>query len=756
VGTTGNAAFDAYYDSGVSALVSGGRITPTWSPDNRNLAFLDGPPDDRRAWQIDLVTGDRRELVDVATMRSAIEAVTGVNPPGSGLPFTDLAYRADNAVLVHVGADSFVIDLESGSVVPHLPQSIGPGTFYDARYAAFDPMPVFEVPSPDGLHLLGIRNHNVVVRSALDGREVFLTRDGTAENQWHIDAVDEALALFTPELSAVTNWSPEGGRIAAYQVNYSGVKAIPQVHNLKRTDEVVYRYFACAGGTFERSTLYVLDVFGSAPVELDLGDTTNSYLLHAGWFPGGQKSLVFRLSRDCLVADVLIADAASGEVRKVFTERGETFLRTFHDVYTGRKLGLWITPDGERLIWISERSGTKQLYLYDLSGVLVRQLTSGDYPIDYVVRIGSEFVYLTAHSDSDRPYDTHLQRVPLDGGVVETITEDSGVHAAQFSPNVDYFIDTWSRPDQPPTSSLRRTDGTHVALLSKADSSQLHSLGWEPPREFKVTAADGLTELWGTMYFPNDFDETSTYPLIEHIYGGPYWAVAPHTFEYLWYTKFSQALAQFGYVVAMVDARGTPERSKMFHDYICNNWAGSVQDHAKSMHEITERNSFLSRDRIGIFGHSWGGYFAFRCLADHPEIYRAAVAYAPAFDVYAAMYYESYLGFPQQNRTSYQAAETYRLADRVEGDLMIACGSSDHFQWSDAVKMSEALIQVGKSHEFVVLPEQGHFFDPRHDRYFWRKVAAFFARTLHPASEYEMKWSSGDMTAPAQQTTPRW
>jgi dipeptidyl-peptidase-4 len=756
VGTTGHSAFDAYYDAGLSALTSDGTGGPAWSPDGAALAYLDGELAERRAWQIDLQTGQRCELLDVESTRAAIEAEVGIKPQGKGLPFVELAFVRPGVVRAQMDGQTLAIDLATGAITLQPALEAPVRYFDDTRIAAFDPMPVPEVPSPDGEYFLFTRDHNLAVRSTVDGREVFLTQDGCAVNPWRFDVIDPVVTLFTPN-PTVVNWSPDGSRIAAYRDDYAGVKTIPQVHNLKRVDEVVYRYFASAGGPLERTTLWVLDVFGRSPVQLDLGDTTDSYLVHAGWVSDGEELLVFRLSRDCKTADIFLANAKSGVVRHVFSESGETFLRTFHDVYTGRKLGLWIAPDRSHWVWASERSGFNQLYLYNLEGTLLRQLTEDDFPVQYVSRIDLEHVYFTAHSDRQRPYDSHLHRVAMNGGTAEKLTEDQGVHTAQFSPVGDFFIDTWSRPDQPPASTLRRADGTLVALLSTSNKNRLNEIGWVPPREFTVNAADDQTELWGTMFFPNDFDQNETYPLIEHIYGGPYWAVAPHTFEHLWYTKWSQALAQLGYVVVMVDARGTPGRSKAFHDFIVNNWTGSIDDHAEAMGRLAAREGFLDATRIGIFGHSWGGYFAFRCLSDRPDIYKAAVSYAPAFDVYAALYYESYLGFPQYNRRAYEAAETFPRARDLQGALMLACGTGDHFQWSDTVKMAESLIQAEKQYEFVVLPGQAHFFDPSHDRHFWRKVANFFMRHLQPASHYESLWAADEWVAmPTQQTTPRW
>jgi dipeptidyl aminopeptidase/acylaminoacyl peptidase len=739
MGTTGIPAFDAYYDAGLTALVTGGTVVPAWSPDGSVLAYLDGPADDRRGWRVEVATGARGQLADVAAVRAAIGALTGETPPGRGLPFARIRFVSGRVVAFSAGDAALTLDLDSGAVAPEPvnPHAV-PRPFF--RVAPIeDPWPALEIPSPDGLHLLSTRDGNIVLRSTADGRAIPLTADGTGEVQWRVDYSDPTLGWSGTGLP-VANWSPDGSRIAVSRVDLRGVGQMPKIHHLKRSDEVVSRYAAKAGGVLERMTLHVLDTYGRPPVEIDLGDPADRYPAHAAWFSSGQELLVFTLSRDCLRADVYIADANTGQTRHVLTEAGPTFVRILHDVYFGRKLGLWLVPGEEHLLWLSDRTGFKQLYLYDLAGNLVRQLTDGAGPVDYVQLIAAGHAYYTAHSDPDRPYDLHLHRVPLAGGRPERLTEHEGQHTVAFAPGGAAFADTWSKPDQPPVSVLRRADGTLLCQLSAADRSGLEARGWVPPREFTTLAADGEIELWGTMYFPDGFDPGRTYPVIDHIYAGAQWAFAAHAFEPDWPARpeagapscaaaYSQALAQLGYVVVMVDGRGTPERTKAFHDFIVGNW-GDVADHAGTIRQLCARESFLDGDRVGVYGHSWGGYHAFRCLVDHPDVYRAALCSAPGFDVYALLLYESYLGFPQQNPAAYRAAEVFRRAGEVKGELMIVNGTADHFTFTDGIKMAEALIQAGKAHEFVLLPEQIHDYDRAHDGYLWRKAADFFGRAL--------------------------
>lgn len=731
---TGHPRFDRVYD-GFDHLVSGGTITPVWSPDGKSLAFVEGPAEDRRGWLVDLATGDIAPLIaDIPALRTAVREATGETPAGRGLPFAGLAFTAARRVTVTVGTAQVAIELDSGAVAKQPEDSVA-DAYLGASEAArrtpreflrtqplTDPVPAREVPSPDGAWLASTVDGNIIARSTIDGRSLPWTTDGTPEHEYRFDLVDPMLSTLGMA-HPVCNWSPDGSRLAVYRVDNRGVHLAPQVHYLKREEEVVQRYHGQAGGPLERTTLQVLDSYRHSTVELDLGDTSDTYPVHAAWLPDGTQLLVFALSRDCRRVRVLLADARTGTTRPVLSEESATFLRIHHDVYFGRKLGLFLTPDGTHLLWLSERSGWKHLYLYNIEGTLVRQLTDGDWPVDYVHRIDSEYAYITAHLDQSRPYDTHLARVPLAGGPVEQLSRDAGVHSMTFAPNGAALIDSWWTPDQPPRSVLRRTDGSLLSELSTADTSQLT---WTPPQQFTVIAADGETELWGVMYFPADFDETQQYPLIEYIYGGPQIAISAHSFLGA-FNKVALALAQLGYVTIVLDGRGTPERSKAFHDVVYGDWTtGIVSDHAAAVQQLKDRHTFIAAAKVGVIGHSWGGYSAFRLAAERPDIYTAAVSSAPGFDPYSSVLYECYLGLPQTNRAAYRNAETYPLAERMQAAFLLACGSSDHVTWIDSMKMSEALIRAGKEHEFVVLPEQVHGFDSAHDAYFWRKVATFF------------------------------
>jgi dipeptidyl aminopeptidase/acylaminoacyl peptidase len=727
------------YRDGIEAAVVGGTVLPCWSPDGKHLAYLDGNAEDRTGWLVELSTGTRTPLSDdVDALRDAVRSATGVTPPGRGLPFDYVVFAGPTTLLTGIGAVQLLWELGTGAVTP-IPAESATDTFfgvsesarrtprpYQRAVATLDPQPATELVTPNGQWLLSTYEGNVMRRDVVDGRRVALTTEGTPEIDYRFDWSDPALAA-VGMASAVCNVSPDSQRLAVYRVDNRLVARRPVTHHLQRDDEVVFRHAARAGGAVERYSLHVLDLVSRGLVDIDLGEGDSTYPLPVAWTPDNRQLVVAVFSRDCRTARVLIADAATGSSRELFTETGDTFLRTHQDLYFAKKTGLFLTPDGGTLLWFSERSGYKHLYQYDIDGAFVRPLTAGDFPVDDVLLVTDSHVYLTAHSDPARPYDVHVVRVSLTDGRVERLTEGEGVHRALFAPAGEAFVDTWSTPAQPPRSTVRTADGAHLCDLS---TGRLEGLPWTPPQQFTVTAADGATELWGVMFFPADFDQSTTYPLIEYVYGGPQVAAAPHSFGGH-FAREAHALAQLGFVTVVLDGRGTPGRSKAFHDVVYKSWSsGIVSDHPVAIEQLRERHSFIRPGGVGVIGDSWGGHSAFRLAAERPDLYAAAICSGPGFDPWSSILYEPYLGLPQDDPAPYEAAACVSDAVRQQAEVLIVTGTADFFSFGDAVKVSEQLIRAGKQHELAILPGQLHSFDSAHDNYVGRKYAAFFARHL--------------------------
>ena len=727
-------------------LVIGGRVTPNWMPDGSSFWIAEGGPNDRQIMRIDPAANSSEPLFDTVRLRAAIAEETGQEPAGQGVPFKTFYFAGPNSVAFALDGINFTLDLDSyaltsSPVVPPSPFSFeflkseaertAPGMYMRERFQGLGKLASPEAMSPDGKWVAGVDDNNLTLRGTIDGMAYAMTEDGTDEAFWDVEA-----ALWRP-------WSPDGRVLAVTKQYADGLPKIPTIKWLQPLETVTEAYTIPAGSKLYRAELYLFDVVSRRPLPVDLGDTTDKYVRIFGWTPDSSELIVALYNRVLSAVDIVAVNGWTREVRPVLSESSETFLTNHHEAIWAADTGFNMLPDGSGFIWNSERSGWDHLYLYDINGKLQRQLTDGDWPVVEVQRIDQEggWVYFSCHRDQKRPYDTHLCRVGLDGRGLAQLTEGEGMHSVNISPSNQFFTDTYSSVNSPPRTELRTVDGELIDVLAEADVSRLEAAGWVPPREYVVKAADGETDLWVTVYFPNDFESSRKYPVVEYIYAGPQTTWRPMDFGDAVPTvlaasmNFPRALAQLGFIVVSLDARGTPERSKAFHDTVYMNWGQfEIDDHAGALRQLGQRLPFIDLDRVGIMGGSWGGHFTFRALTQASDVYKAGISSMPGYDSRRFTLYETYLGMPQDNPAGYDAADALNLAPQLKGALLQIGGINDTGTQADVFKMSELLIRLGKQHEMFIYPNTGHGVIGATGRYDLDLKKRFFIDQLNPGS----------------------
>ena len=622
------AAYQRHLDFG--SLIEGGRINPNWMPGGNSFWYAEGGPQHTVIHRVDPIAGTVEELFDTPRLRAALTEALGHEPAGLGVPFRQLSFAGDSSVQFTVEGQTFVLDLDTYAVErQRQPSSLAlvsylvseteratPKTFVREVFQGLGPRPYPERLSPDGQWFVGLDNHNLTLRATVDGRVVPLTDDGNEFEQWDVETT-----LWNP-------WSPDSQRLVVARIDSRGLPRIPTIKWLKPLEEAEFIPTMLAGGELYETRLHILDLHTRTPMPVQQDTTADYYYRVLTWLPDGSEVVFARYNRVMNRVDIQAADAATGAVRTLATETSETFVTHHHDSVWGSRTGFWLLPDASGFILASERDGWRHLYLYDLDGDPIRRLTEGDFPVESVVSVDQEngWVYFTAQTDPERPYDLHLNRVTLDGTDWSQLTEGKGRHTVAMAPSQDYFVDTYSSVDTPPRTVLRRAGGELVRTLSEANISRLQQVGWTPPREIVVKAADGQTDLWVTMYLPHDFDPARRYPVVEYIYGGPQTTIRPMDFggdpfglgsDFSRMANFNRALANMGFVVVILDARGAPGRSKAFHDVIVKNWGKPVvADHAAAIRQLIDRFDFLDGDRVGIMGASLGRLLFDAC---HPR-----------------------------------------------------------------------------------------------------------------------------------------
>jgi dipeptidyl aminopeptidase/acylaminoacyl peptidase len=646
------------------------------------------------------------ELLDVARTRQALEAVCARDLPGQGLPFQSLDWVDGDTTEIRFMVDErwCVLDLSS----------------YSARLASDDevdrwqrrqprvvrrgiypgPRRVYEVPSPDGRWFADVNDDDLWLRSARSDDSTRVTWDGTPEYGWDVEGL---------------RWSPDSHRLALFKVDRRGVLTIPLVRWTLPDTPVESRPYSRAGEPLPQPELHVVDARDGSAVPVDVGDGGEPYLHVVGWHPDGREVYLLRVNRLVNHLSLLGVDPNTGTSRIILSERSETFLwgLDFLHGYTPRVAHL--LPDGERVLWKSERDGLARLYMYSLNGDLEQVISPDSLDVDLVEFVDEPhgWIYFSARMlHAKDPYDIALYRAPLAGGSPERL-----LHLPQSWDRIeptrsgDFFLVTRASIDQPPTLELRRADGRLVRELWRADLSRLRNLGWRPPERFTALAADGVTELHGLIFRPTTFDPTRSYPVLEDIYAGPQ---LMHTPRAMWWFNFmfSQWLAEHGFIVVILDGRGTPGRGKAFQDVVHGRFGTfEIADHAAALEQAAAVRPFMDLDRVGIFGRSWGGYFVLRALLTRPDLYEVGVASAPVVDpMHMRVSVEPYMGcLPADCPDAYEAGSNTALAGELAGKLLLIHGTRDDgAPFGESLRMVNALIAAGRPFDFLPIPEADH------------------------------------------------
>ncbi len=710
------------------SYVKGGSIEPHWMADRSSFWYAEGSPANTVIYKVDPKANTKTPLFDTARLRQALTPLLGHEPPYQGLPFDTFAFvdEGEQAVRFTVEDKEFILQLDTYTITraPALSEQ---------EKSRLVPQRG-EVPSPDRRWFAGVKEHNLWLRSTYDGRSVQITSDGVEDYEWTVRSWrDEA------------KWSPDSFELAVKRVDYRKVPKIPIVHWLKPTEEVEWgRYPRKAGMPMEQTELFIIDILSKREVRVDTGADLDQRIYLLGWQRDGSDLLFLRTDRYYKKLDVMVANPTTGSTRIVLTET--------HEAYGEFQLQgrFTLLEDGKRFIWLSDRDGWKHLYLYDMEGRLIRRLTQGEFPVARVVAVDEKagWVYFVAQGDKQRPYDTHLYRVNLEGKGFARLTEATGqhdiqifgtiLHEIQFSPSKWFFLDTHSSVDRPPSVELRRADGKLLQTLSKANIDALKELQWRPPEEFMVKAADGKTDLYGVLYKPYDFDPEKKYPVIEWIYGAM--NLVPRTFTGRGYREvedvWPQAMAQLGFVTFIVDGRGPfirGTRGREFERVTYGNFGRyEIPDHVATLKQLAEKRSYMDLSRVGIIGLSLGGYYAIRGMLQAPDVYHVGIAVAPITDLYEHANY-IWLGPPQDNKEAYEYASNLRLAGNLKGKLLLIHGTSDTaVPFSHTVKMVEALNRAEKLYDLIVLPEWDHWGSNMMESYRLEAYRRYFQEHLKP------------------------
>ncbi|WP_301202837.1 DPP IV N-terminal domain-containing protein [uncultured Parabacteroides sp.] len=451
------------------------------------------------------------------------------------------------------------------------------------------------------------------------------------------------------------------------------------------------------------------------------------------WLGDNNRFFVTRSSRDLHRIDICSYTVGQDSIRPIIEER----MNTYQEVRPLAAVG-----NGKELIQWSERDGWVHLYLYDGEGNLKNRITRGPWHVDQIVKVdeAKRLVYFLANGkDKDEnPYYEHLYRVGLDGSGLQQVTPGDYFHMARIDDDAAFVVNNYSRVNTIPRTDLMDASGRKLMTLEESDFSQLLAAGYQFPEPFKVKAADGVTDLYGVMYKPFNFDSTALYPIIDYVYPGPQVEATVYPFSRM--SVRTDRLAQAGFVVITVGNRGGhPSRSKWYHNFGYGNLRDyGLADQKAAIEQLANRYPFIDINRVGIHGHSGGGFMSTAAILQYPDFFKVAVSCAGNHDnrIYNRWWSETHHGVKEvvsekgDTTFVYNIKTNEEIAPRLKGHLMLVHGDIDNnVHPGNTLRVADALIRAGKRFDMLLLPQQRHGFGDMDEYFYWRMVD-YFSRNL--------------------------
>jgi dipeptidyl aminopeptidase/acylaminoacyl peptidase len=727
-----------------AALVTGAGVRPTWLDDGR-FWYRSTVPNGTAFFIVDPARRTRQAVFDQTRLAAALAAASGGRVDGNQLPFQTFELAKDSrSISVSVQNRRWRCDLQL--------YTCAPGDSGRTSQRA----PQNSSTSPDGRWAVYIKDYNLWAKDLTSGAETQLTTDGVKDFGYATDN-----AGWTHSERPVVTWSPDSRQIATFQHDGRGVRdmnlvatnvGVPRLQSWKYPlpgDSVIFRIsrVIISQGPDGRPRVVRLQM----PPDQHRS-TVSDHVACGGaicdvqWYPDGSHLAFISSSRDHKRAWFRIASAQTGAVRTLFEEQSATQIGD-----ASLTENLWrVLPASNELIWWSQRDNWLHLYLYDLTtGQLKNRITSGEGNVDDIVRVDEKtrtIYFMGSGKEAGRdPYFQHLYRIGMDGRGQTLLTPDNANHVVSMSPDGRHFVDTYSTPNTPPVTVLRDKNGRLVQTLERADISRLLATGWKPPTPVRMKARDGKTDIYGLMYTPSTLDSTRKYPIVNQIYPGPQsGSVGTRSFSPA--RGDNQALAELGFVVVQIDGMGTPGRSKEFADaYYGRMGDNTIPDQVAGMRELATRYRFIDIEKVGIWGHSGGGFATASAMFRHADFFDVGVAQSGNHDNrnYEDDWGERYQGLLVRNGPSdnYADEANQTHAAKLKGKLLLAHGAmDDNVPPYNTTLVADALIKAGKDFDLLIFPNARHGYGADNN-YMMRRRWDYFVRNLlgaEPPKEYQI------------------
>lgn len=717
-----------------SRLVTGDEVSPTFLKDGNRFWYRNKTRTGAEYVLVDPVANTRALLFDNARLAATMSLAADTTYDPDRLPFR--AFRFGND-----GDDDRTIEFRTGKR-----QFACNIVTYNcaAKDTTYNETPF--VLSPDKKQEVFVQGFDLYVRPrGGKGDTVRLTTDGENYFAYGVTAV-------TPQQQLRGNatrrpnvrWSPDSKKLLVVRMDQRRVGLMPYVSYTSQRPRLFTQPYALPGDSIVPTPhYYVVDVAAktSTKVELPVRFNTASIggsLRDSTWTSSSDKAYISGLARASKAAYLVEVDAATGKGTLIARDTGKTYV----ELASPRDPESWYVLKTGEVVWWSERDGYGHLWLLGKDGSVKRQITSGTWQVGAVQHVdeATRTVWFTARGrDANQlVYNTHLYRVGLDGGAMQWLTPDTLNHDITMSPSGRFVVDRASTIAAAPVTVLREAaTGRVLRTLEKADVSQLVAQGWKRAVPFTVKARDGLTDIHGVMYLPSKLDSTRQYPIISHIYPGPQVGSVG-----AWSFKSSGepfSLAELGFVVVQIDHLGTPGRSKAFHDNYYGNFTDNgLPDHIAAIKQLGSRHAFIDLTRVGIFGHSGGGFASTDAMLRYPEFFSVAVSGAGNHDnrSYNIYWAEKYQGLLKRDSTrrgedNFTASANKTYSANLRGKLLLMHGDmDDNVHPAMTIQLVDELIKANRDFDLIMAPNRAHGLN---EAYFIRRRWDYFVQHLAQA-----------------------
>jgi dipeptidyl-peptidase-4 len=605
-----------------------------------------------------------------------------------------------------------------------------------------------EVLSPNKRWAAYVKEYNLYLRDASTGTVLQLTHDGVAA--WDYATPLPSLRVMVDQGTedvkqpAAVFWSPDSSKLITYRIDsrnsgrFTSLQFVPPDQLRPRAFTYVY---PLPGEVLAKAETIIFDIQSGKRIDVPSAEIELPFQDGPGfdWFPDSKAFYYDYDVRGYKAKELRVVDASTGEQKVLVREQSDSY------VDPGETFYRFVEGTGE-ILWSSERDGWNHLYIYSQkTGQPENQITQGPWVVRQIEHVDEKNrrVYFLANGreKGEDPCQAHLYAVALDGKGLQLLTPENADHSVSISPDGTFFVDNYSRPDLPAEAVLRRTkDGSEVRVLEKTDAGELLKTGWKFAEPFQGKAADGTTDVYGLIWRPSNFDSAKKYPLVEFAYTGPQSFFVPKTFGR---TLGLQSVAELGFVVVMVDGRGTAGRSRAFHQFSYRNLGGAFEDHVALIKQMAARYPYMDATRVGIFGTSAGGYGAAHAMLAFPEFYKVGVSTSGDHDARLdkAWWNEAYQGYPVLD--DYATQSNVTMAGRLQGHLLLEHGDiDDNVHPVETIRFVDALMKANKNFDMLFVPNMFHGESGEHALYLVRRRWDYFVQYLlgvTPPADFEIK-----------------